>query len=284
MTSNRLFAAHKPMRRKSEIWLVAAMAILMLASASIWASGGVLWRYPKEIRPVLAMMDYPVTEGARYPGCWLSAKSDFANYAPECRRGTTLIWGDSHAARLYTGFAGETAQFTRDGCAPLIGYGDKVCAASNARIAEEIARIKPRRVVIFAAWLNHTDGRDLSERQSDAFRATLRSIHAEEVVVLGPMPIFRPSLPELVYIDWFLLKELPDMMEAQGADYRGVNATLRRVAEESGARFISVYDLLCEKSACITHTPESRASLLSWDYGHLTTAGARYVADLAALN
>ena len=66
--------------------LVAAMSLL------IWRSGGALWRYPSEIRPLLETMNYNPRDDARMD-CWLDNKAGFDAYAASCKTGTTVIWG-----------------------------------------------------------------------------------------------------------------------------------------------------------------------------------------------
>lgn len=57
---------------------------------------------------------------------------------------------------------------------------------------------------------------------------------------------------------------------------------LSQIAGQSNVRFISLIKALCNTDGCITHTDKSKSDLLSWDNGHLTTGGARFV--LRALN
>ena len=103
-------------------------------------------RYSPEIRPALALMDYNPETDARYPSCWASEKAPFESYRAKCRKGEILLWGDSHAARLYTGFKNcgtEAAQFTRSGCMPsLVTERRSPCDESNASIVEEIGRLR----------------------------------------------------------------------------------------------------------------------------------------------
>jgi lysophospholipase L1-like esterase len=49
-------------------------------------------------------------------------------------------------------------------------------------------------------------------------------------------------------------------------------------------RFVSAFDALCNEDGCLTHTPKSKGELLTWDYGHLTVAGARFLATLLQLD
>jgi hypothetical protein len=58
-----------------------------------------------------------------------------------------------------------------------------------------------------------------------------------------------------------------------------VERQIKAIAESSGAAFISLTDLLCDAGGCLVHVPGEPGDLFSWDYGHLTTAGAEYIAS-----
>ncbi|HEV7600834.1 MAG TPA: acyltransferase family protein [Bradyrhizobium sp.] len=266
----------------------AAMIALIACSALIWRSGGVPWRYPEEIRPVLATMQYDPASDARTPECWLAATSPFEDFSPECGIGTTLIWGDSHAGRLYTGLKQQgidVAQFARDGCVPSLGSDNETCAQSNAAILRKIAELKPKKVILFAAWIAYNDyaSGDLRNSGLAATLIKLKKI-ADEVVVLGPAPVWSPDLPTQVYSFWRADGRLADRLPPHPMEYHKVDEALAAVSAASDVRFISAFAALCNEDGCLTHTPKSKAELLSWDYGHLTTAGAGFVAALLHLN
>lgn len=63
-----------------------------------------------------------------------------------------------------------------------------------------------------------------------------------------------------------------------------MDAALLSVARGAGATFVSLYNAMCNQEGCLTHTQIGKSDLVTWDYGHLTTNGARFVADLAGLN
>jgi peptidoglycan/LPS O-acetylase OafA/YrhL len=265
-----------------------AMMALIACSALIWRSGGVSWRYPEDIRPVLATMQYDPASDARAPKCWLTAASPFEDFDPECGIGATLIWGDSHAGRLYAGLKQDgidIAQFVRDGCVPSLGSDNETCARSNAAILQKIEELKPKRVILFAAWSTYKDYASEDVRNS-GLAATLSKLKkiVDDVVVLGPAPHWSPDLPTQVYSSWRANGRLPDRLLPSPIAYRKVDETLAAVSAASHVRFISAFDALCNEDGCLTHTPKSKAELLSWDYGHLTTAGAGFIAALLKLN
>ena len=47
-----------------------------------------------------------------------------------------------------------------------------------------------------------------------------------------------------------------------------------------GVTFLSMDDLLCNEKGCLTMVgPKLETDLIVWDYGHLTTAGSKYVSE-----
>jgi lysophospholipase L1-like esterase len=60
-------------------------------------------------------------------------------------------------------------------------------------------------------------------------------------------------------------------------DYRVLDDSLRRLAHEKGATYVSLLDLLCKEGAC--ETPASPEMPLQFDDGHLTKAGSVLVAE-----
>lgn len=240
-------------------------------------------RYSPEIRPVLALADYNPETDARYPSCWASEKAPFESYGAECRKGKILLWGDSHAARLYTGFkdsGSEVAQFTRSGCMPSLAIERRSpCDESNASIVKEIGRLRPRRVIVFAAWLNHEVNGQLGDERIESIRRAVELLTqtVDDVVIVGPAPFWEPDLPTATLRFWDANRILPDRMQPASKNYHAVDAILAAIASQRGARFVSAFDGMCNVAGCLTHTSASRSDLLSWDYGHLTTSGAHYL-------
>ena len=270
---------------------IAAMIGLAGFSAFALFDGGIPTRFSPEIRPVLALMKYNPVVDARYHNCWLPDTTPYETYGAECRTGATLIWGNSHAARLYSGFAqSETgiAQLTRDGCMPsLKAAPQSLCDTSNAAIVDEIVRLKPKRVIIFAAWLRYNNMNwQLPDESVEPIRRAIKRLKGaiDEVIILGPAPSWTPDLPTAVFHFWVANSRLPDRMQPASSNHHEVDGILATIAREQGARFISTFDQLCDVDGCLTHTPSSRSDLLSWDYGHLTTSGAHFVLQILRLS
>jgi SGNH domain (fused to AT3 domains) len=134
--------------------------------------------------------------------------------------------------------------------------------------------------------LNHNINWQLHDERVEAIRRGIKQLKqaVEDVVILGPSPLWAPDLPTAVVDFWTANKKLPDRMQPAPKGYHAVDAVLATVAAEQGARFISMFDQLCNLDGCLTHTPSSRSDLLSWDHGHLTTLGAHFVLEVLRLN
>jgi peptidoglycan/LPS O-acetylase OafA/YrhL len=276
------------LKRHSVGMSIAGMVAVVGLSAIVWLSQGLPGRYPDEIQSVLATMQYSPASGARVPGCWLAREATFEDYAPECSKGASLIWGDSHAARLYAGLnrdGTDIAQFTRDGCLPSRQGSYENCAKSNAAVLRRIAELKPRTVILFAVWATYDNYMVPDVRDPGLVQALteLKGL-VGDVVVVGQAPLWSPDLPTQVYEYWRANGQLPDRLPPKPLPYKKIDDALAAMAAATGARFVSPFDALCDEHGCLTHTPRSRGDLLSWDYGHLTTVGARFVGELLHLD
>lgn len=260
-------------------------ALVLLMSAAVWFSSGLPQRYPAEIRSAIDTMRYDPVAGARAQTCWI-ANTATSEFGKECSAGQTLIWGDSHAGRLYTGFSedrdGQVAQFTRDACLPSFGTNSTVCERSNNDIVNRIAELKPDKLIIFAFWTYLINSEELRRSQMSSLARAVVELRksVKQIVILGPAPYWSPDLPTRVYENWKSSGTILDRIRPSDVGYKQLDSDLAAVARTSGAQFISIYNAMCNEAGCITHGSSPKGELISWDYGHLTKAGANFVADL----
>jgi peptidoglycan/LPS O-acetylase OafA/YrhL len=280
------------------------MFAVSLVAFVIFYSGGLPNRYPKGIQRVFAIMEYEYRSPGRYGRCWLDQWSKFDVYEPQCRNGEILIWGDSVSALLGTGLPKPYAQFSRDSCLPLLATRDdefviaeqkesslgsrrlgEQCLKSNARIVDEILQLKPRRVILFGAWLFHVANWQSDPKLTESMRLTLHKLRSgiDDVILVGPSPAWLPSLPQTVFEFWSKFGALPDRLKVPPEDYQATDTVLRDIAADEHVRFISIFDALCNAEGCLSHTPESRSELLMFDHAHMTIDGATYVVEKLGL-
>jgi len=250
-------------------------------------------RFPPGIREY-AQFGYNPGADARPGRCWLSSEQSFTDYDDECVDRTpsdaplVFVWGDSHAGRLYAGIRQiasghyRVAQFTRDGCPPLLVSGPGRCPNGNAFIVEKIHQTHAAIVVLFAAWQEYsTDWRNESVlgRQLLGSIAALRGV--PRIIVIGPSPRWDKNLPRLVFEAAVRdpLHRAPSRTSVGlSPAYSGLDSAFRTLLAGQPVTYFSVRDAMCDGNGCLTRTGDGADTLVTWDYGHFTTAGAAYVA------
>ena len=289
----------KPIRfgaaRRYKVPALAVFSFVMgVIGYRTYARDGIPERFPAEVR-ALANFQYEYRTDARYPDCWLAAEQPFDAFAPACvdapaGRNVAVLWGDSHAARLYPGLRTEfgsrmaLSQFTRDACPPILDVAYPLCRQSNAWVIAEIARIKPSTVILFAAWTHYQADWGGPTAAKTALFATIDALQKAgvgKIVVIGPAPVWKGGLPRLLYQAWTKspFHIVPERLET-GLDPAVPNADehMRRDLEARGVAYFSLTGFFCTSGGCLTHVPGGETRLTTWDSGHLTTDAAVLVA------
>ncbi|QKD16561.1 acyltransferase family protein [Mesorhizobium sp. NZP2077] len=273
--------------------LVGATALLGALGLAGASTQGFPLRFPLEIRDILAYGHYEHAKDGRAMECWIRNDDPFTAFAPKCAlkpsvggQRRLLVWGDSHAARLYAGMRAalprdiDIAQFTKDSCPPLLNLSGP-CGESNRSVLDEIRRSNPDTVILFAVWGlygNWGNGAALEHDLAETIAGIKASLPAK-IVVVGPAPVWSDALPKLVYLSWRDSgKALPDRLShGFKTDIFENSAEMADIAKAAGASYVSLAALFCNDAGCLTHVPADRSRLTSWDYGHLTTDGAAMV-------
>ena len=110
------------------------------------------------------------------------------------------------------------------------------------------------------------------ERDWDRLAATLLHGGAQTIVLIGPLPEWKPSLPRVVAArDWPLRTDYV-AVGLQRETFR-TDAIMRRRRMHI-VRYISVVQHFCRAVGCLARVG---GSLMAVDYGHLTPDGSRTV-------
>jgi hypothetical protein len=274
--------------------LVALSLAVGLVGYATFGRDGVPSRFPPEIR-ALADFKYEYKTDARYPHCWLSNFQPPEEFAPYCSdtsagRERVVLWGDSHAARLYPGLKAvfgdrlALSQLSRDACPPILDLGYELCRKSNAWILGEIERIRPGTVVLFAGWGFYEKdwGADDAKKKVLATIDALERAGVPKIVFIGPAPKWKGGLPGQMYDAWahgrpfhMVPERLATGLEPRPASDDGA---LRSDLQSRRVTYVSAIDFFCNADGCLTHTPDGPTRLVTFDYGHLTTDGATLLA------
>ncbi len=272
--------------------ICAAMVAVGFAGLFVVRADGFNTRFAEPLRRY-ANFKYDFKSDARVETCWLGREQAADVFASECidppghGRPLMIVWGDSHAARLFPGLRPTVdkrlrlGQFTRDSCLPLIAAESyPTCAASNAFVLSRIRELQPRIVLLFAHW---------NPTLSPALIPTIRELKragVQQVIVIGPAPIWDPGLPK-VLVGLRVLNGLPVPRRTTAGllpYVPSLDAQMSAaIARDQQVFYFSAWRALCDRNGCLARIGNNPDDLTSWDYGHLTTPGARYLATKLAV-
>lgn len=195
--------------------------------------------------------------------------------------GGVFLWGDSHAEALSFGIRSNLPagvpfyQVTSSACGATLGQNKSpvafqaTCNASNAFALQEIARIQPE-MVVMAQQNSHelTDWNEIARH--------LKTLGVKEVVLVGPVPQWQPSLPLVITKRHW--NSTDSQIVDQGLDQRVLktDALLNEKLDPSVIDYISVIGGVCKGLACLARVDDGK-SLMAVDYGHLTPSASLYV-------
>lgn len=196
---------------------------------------------------------------------------------------SVFLWGDSHAQALSYGLRQHFKtgvilhQVASSSCQPHIGKDNitqgefkLACDRSNDFAIHEIYRLKPD-LVIMAQQHNH-DKNDYA-----GIVSRLRSIGIKNIVIIGPVPQWQPSLPRSIALRHFSTKE--KVFNDNSFDSTLLNTDKNMKAafgRGNDATYISILDNLCKGADCLAKVDNNNTPLV-WDYGHLSLPGSDFI-------
>lgn len=216
--------------------------------------------------------------------CFLTPEQDARAFVPGCRasgaEGNILIWGDSHAAALSHGLRQHfpnVSQYNASGCPPIheASTGARPhCKAVNDHLLGKLAELAPTKVFLHANWsiYGDLDAVGTIHKTIQSIRAT---VPAAEIIVVGPVPRWNPSLPVFLLRRRVALDGEHFLANPTWAELRHIDAALREQATREGARFLSPLQALCTEGKCMATVKfRGEVSPTAWDEAHLTEAGS----------
>ena len=286
------------MRRYEPITLVVLLCGVGVFGLTTWTAQGFVGRFPNPVRD-LANFTYDYNHAYRGGNCLLGTQQNEKNFSTECTGRTSansnqpliLLWGDSHAAHLYPGLAHiqgnagfALAQFTASACPPILDHDVKyiyldvsqvrLCQEVNDFVFRKIEELQPQALVLAAQWwevsIDDLGKLDLTIR-------LLKNVGIQHIIVVGPIPVWNPSLPKLLlnFYEASVPKHVPDRMSGATL-FTDIEKKLQEIAEKEGIEFVSAIDVFCRKNECLTKVVLGRADIVTYDSTHLTIAASSY--------
>ncbi|MDR3576821.1 MAG: acyltransferase family protein [Anaerolineaceae bacterium] len=281
--------------------LIGGVAVLLVLSQTVHALRLRALDAPLWVQD-LGHYKYDWGKKYRFHTCFLDGADTFSDFCvhpagigADLKRPIVVLWGDSHAAHLYPGLSriavqmGFTLiQLTSSGCPPLVGVAVEArphCQDTRRHELEEIARIHPDSIILGAFWglYNGQEGwPQISLQQLDATLVRLHQMGIKKIVVVGPVPVWQPTLPDAL-IAWqqktgarLWPDRIKDGLKTEPFEF---DPQLRAVVERNGAIYVSALSVFCDGTGCLTLGSQSGESEpLTWDYGHLTDSGSALLA------
>ena len=299
----------RPLRLNSRKSLkVATLATAMTATGVFavvtWAQGGFPSRYPEIVRRATEYDLDAYRSSLRNKRCFMELGQDATQYAPECiDQGTKplwVLWGDSAAAAMYTGFrslASESgtirlAQFSSSACPPMMGsrgVGNAACLSNNEWTLAQIKKLRPSVVVMAAMWNEYDKG------PLTATIDKLKAVGVGRIILLGQPPAWVDTPSRITFGLWSqdpLHRTPPAHLDYRKygmgqADYRpggpdrrtqSADEFLAKIAKAEGVEFVSINQRMCDASGCLMRESESSGTPFYLDVVHLTPAGSVFAA------
>jgi peptidoglycan/LPS O-acetylase OafA/YrhL len=206
---------------------------------------------------------------------------------PSCTaRGTNgmwFLWGDSQAQALSPGISSllpdgfTLGQVATSHCRPGLGPIDvhvpgQRCTRANTFALQKIAELKPDVLILAQAG-------DYAATDWQTLATHVRGLGVGRVVLVGPAPMWLPTLPE-IFISRFWDSKPDRIQYGLVAERLTLDERMRtRYANTTALTYVSIINRFCNDDGCQARVPGiNPPELTTFDASHLTPLASRYVA------
>jgi hypothetical protein len=256
------------------------VAIGIVGIVTVIASG-FGFRFPPEIRDIAQLARHN-NAGFR-DKCFLDTPgSEFGSSCIEQGdKPLILLWGDSTAAALYPGLKNaqvavpfRLARFTASGCAPILAAGSNArCDSANDIVFGLIRSSHPEIVLLHAWW----DGVKDLEKLRETIRQ-LKSLNVKRIVILGPVPVWKRTLPHSL-VNFYRLRHAIAERMATGVSGPQDDQRMEAFSKSAGVEYISAWHTLCSSEGCMTRVGPAPSDVITTDKVHLSDAGSNFLIE-----
>lgn len=263
--------------------LSGGMIFIVFVGLVIVEGQGFETRFPKQIREFAEVRGYPASW--RIHECLIDLKKEttFGKSCMEETRPLLFVWGDSTATALIPGLRQlqhernfGVAQFTANSCGPWLAVdvpGYPNCRNNNDEVLAIVSRARPDVVLL------HARG---SSRPEDiaGLKKTILALHAlsiPRIIVLGPVPVWKRSLPNEVVRYLVIHHALIPARSSERVYRTWDDAQMRSEMTKVGAEYISAWDVMCNADGCLTRLGEKPEDVVASDQHHLTESGSSFL-------
>jgi peptidoglycan/LPS O-acetylase OafA/YrhL len=269
-----------PLRRKPNAVPGLSFGLLAVGVAGIVTAvgAGFGFRFPADIRDIAQLA--PQNNAGFLDPCFLGApggRLEAHCIDPGGEKPLLFLWGDSTAAALFPGLkkAQETipfrlARFAAPGCAPILAANVN-CNAANDLVFGFLKSSHPQIVLLHAMW----DGNNHLDKLSETIRQ-LKALHIPRIVILGPVPVWKRTLP-LALVNFYRLRHAVADRIATGVSGAGSDEQMEALSRAAGVEYISAWRVLCNAEGCLTRVGPTADDVVTTDIVHLSDAGSNFL-------
>jgi len=164
------------------------------------------------------------------------------------------------------------ARFTLAGCAPILEAGlNRRCDGDNRQVSAFIRSARPDVVLLHAMW-----GADTNLERLAATVSELRASKVPRIVLLGPVPVWKRTLPHALINHYRFSHELSERISAGMWGPEG-DTMMESFSKGAGIEYISARRIFCDQSGCLTRVGPSASDVVTTDMVHLSERGAKFL-------
>jgi peptidoglycan/LPS O-acetylase OafA/YrhL len=272
------YKVYRPTRKLSLM-----MVLVGLVGLLTYVNDGYQFRASSAAKSLLNF-HYDYSLEYREGSCFLKPEQKYSNFskcinAPVNPDNKILLWGDSYAAHLYQGIKKRYAnkskiiQLTASSCPPILDY-DVIerpnCREINDYIISRVKNEMPDTIILAASWHKY------EWEKLESTLVELKNLHVKEVLVVGPVPIWKDSLPNILVRKYRSKIPLRSSVYVESSIFK-LDYQMKNYLINNNVSYISPIDIFCNQGGCMTMINSDLNSLTSFDSGHLTTTASIYL-------
>ncbi len=287
-------------RKRGALWLIGCVSLTGTFGVLVICMAG----FPARVPSAVLALDHDYSREDSNPWrdgtCFLRPDQFAVSFSESCvdneewRAGQplVLVWGDSHAADLISGFRAlqdkskvRLAQYTASYCAPIIGLQMRerpACLSINNAVLDRVRSLKPSVVVLSAYWDYQDPDHDRVTRAEKLLQTIelVKAAGVQRIVILGSVPFWTTPVPGLLVSEVHRNpgEPVPHRL-SRGLLEAHDDTLLRATALNAGAIYVPLFEDLCDDTSCIATTGPGWKDVVTYDQAHFTVHGSMFVAQ-----
>jgi hypothetical protein len=203
-------------------------------------------------------------------------------------RPVVLLFGDSHSGSLSLGLKPyldsrhiNLVRYTVTNCVPLVTEKtSRSCAGTYAYILARLRQTRPNLVILCADYVKWNDFDPSFGAFAVSQMAELRRGGSQNILIVGQMPIWSDTLPEMLNRQFLRLGQPAPLRTFTGLlpASLSIDEAMRKASDDRRVPYYSIHDTLCDAQGCLTRVGNRLPDdWVVYDDGHATVAAAQYL-------